>query len=67
MDFGARTHPKRATIDAVITRADGTQVNLGVVDAYYKNPVKQWWWNTIGKRRAHLKIARANQALREEK
>ena len=30
---------------ATITRADGTVEELGVIDAFYKNPLKQLIWN----------------------
>lgn len=50
-----------ATISAVITRADGTVVDVGVIAAGYANPLKQLWWNQVGKRLAERRIARANR------
>lgn len=41
----ARAKPKMATIEATITRADGTVERLGVVSYYHRNPLKQLWWN----------------------
>jgi hypothetical protein len=40
----AKTDVKEATISAVVIRADGTREELGVVSAYYKNPVKRALW-----------------------
>ncbi len=36
---------KTATIEAVITRADGRIERLGVVSYYHRNPLKRWWWH----------------------
>ena len=35
---------KWATIEATITRADGTVETLGCVSYYHKNPLKRWAW-----------------------
>jgi hypothetical protein len=35
---------KEATIEAVIIRADGTRVPLGVVSYWHRNPLKRWAW-----------------------
>lgn len=35
---------KRASIRAVITRADGSKEDLGVVSYWHKNPVKRAWF-----------------------
>jgi hypothetical protein len=37
-----RSDIKEAEICAVITRADGTQVQLGRVAYYHRNPLKRW-------------------------
>ena len=36
--------PKEITMSAVVIRADGTRVDLGVVSYYHKNPVRRLWW-----------------------
>lgn len=36
---------RKATVEAVITRADGTKENLGVIAAYHRNPIKRWAHN----------------------
>lgn len=43
-DMHAKTDVKEATIAAVVIRADGTTENLGVVSAYYRNPIKRAMW-----------------------
>ena len=35
---------KEATIEMVITRADGTIENLGVVSYWHRNPLKRLAW-----------------------
>ena len=35
---------KEAQITATITRADGTVVELGVIDYWHKNPIKRIIW-----------------------
>lgn len=47
-------------IRMVKTRADGTQIDLGVVSADYTNPVRQLWWRAWGKRRADARIRAEN-------
>jgi len=36
-------------------------VNLGVVSASYRNPIRQFWWNHIGQPLAERRIRRANR------
>jgi hypothetical protein len=36
---------KEAQISAVIIRADGTKVDLGVVSYWHKNPLKRILWS----------------------
>lgn len=36
---------KSVSIRAVKIRADGTQVDLGVISAWHRNPLVRWWWN----------------------
>lgn len=47
---------------AVITRADGSVEDLGVVAATYKSPFRRLWWRIHGKPRADQRIARANRS-----
>lgn len=35
---------KKATIEAVVTRSDGSVERLGVVSYYSRNPLKRWLW-----------------------
>jgi hypothetical protein len=30
-------------VSAVVTRADGTVEDLGIVSYWHKNPIKRWW------------------------
>jgi hypothetical protein len=46
---------------AVITRADGSVEDLGVIAATYKNPLRRVWWRIWGKPRATRRIDRANR------
>jgi hypothetical protein len=43
-DMHAKTDVKEATIEAVVIRADGSREDLGVVSAYYRNPIKRAMW-----------------------
>ena len=40
----AVSNVKEIQVEAVITRADGTVVRLGVIDYYHKNPLKRLIW-----------------------
>lgn len=42
VESGAR----EATIEMIVTRADGTVENLGVVTYWHRNPLKRLWWRT---------------------
>lgn len=35
---------KEATVSIVVTRANGTVENLGVVSYWHRNPLKRLWW-----------------------
>ena len=39
-----RQKTKVATLSAVITRADGTIENLGVISYYHRNPLRMLLW-----------------------
>jgi hypothetical protein len=52
-----------ATLHMVVTRADGTVEDLGVVAAQYKNPLRQLWWEVVGARLSARRIKRANRGL----
>lgn len=49
---------------AVVTRADGTVVDLGVISATYRNPLKQAVWTYVRKPLASRRIRRANRSVR---
>lgn len=36
---------KSAQMSAIITRADGTVENVGVIAYWHRNPLKRWAWN----------------------
>lgn len=56
--------PCDAVIRAVITRADGSTVDLGVVDASYElTPELQVWWESTGKALADERARQANEQL----
>jgi len=41
---------RRASISAVITRADGTVENLGRIAFYHRNPIINWFGNLFVRR-----------------
>lgn len=43
---GIITHirPRQAEISAVITRADGSVEELGVISYWHRNPIRRWAW-----------------------
>ncbi|MEU1800889.1 hypothetical protein [Streptomyces sp. NPDC019937] len=58
----ARANAHRA-IDhhLVITRADGTTLDLGRVDYWHRNPLRRAWWRLWGLPRSRRRIRAANQ------
>lgn len=36
---------REAIITAVVTRADGTVEDLGMVSYWHRNPIRRWWHN----------------------
>jgi hypothetical protein len=45
MNVNTNSNVKESSFHAVITRADGTIEDLGVISYYHKNPLKRWIWN----------------------
>ncbi len=46
MEVGQGFGPvKKAEIEAVIIRKDGTRVDLGRIAYWHKNPLRRWAWN----------------------
>lgn len=43
-DLGARGKPRMISINAVVTRADGTVEDLGVVSYWHKSPWRRLVW-----------------------
>lgn len=39
------TKVTESSLSAVVTRADGTVEDLGVISYYHRNPLKRWWWH----------------------
>ena len=50
------------SLSHVVTRADGTVMNLGVVSYWSKNPAKRLRWRLIGKPAADRRIRKFNAA-----
>ncbi|MFJ5217185.1 hypothetical protein ACIP98_20985 [Streptomyces sp. NPDC088354] len=64
MSAGRADVPLSTELHMVITRADGTVEDQGVVSAQYRNPVRQAWWQLVGRRLANRRIARSNRRRR---
>ena len=58
--------PTSASHRAVVTRANGEVVDLGVVSYWHKNPLKRLRWRLIGKPAADRRIARFNASQPKE-
>lgn len=52
--------PHTATFSAVITRADGTVEDVGLVAAGYENPIRQFWWDHVGQKLTKRRIRNIN-------
>jgi len=57
--------PASAELRMVVTRADGTVIDHGVVSAAYRNPLRRWWWRHIGQPLATRRIARSNRGRQQ--
>lgn len=55
----------RTEVRAVITRADGTVQDCGLISAKYRNPIRQAYWVLVGSRLAHRRIRRINRTHQE--
>lgn len=44
MSFRAEGNVREGSLTAVVTRADGTVEQLGVIAYYHKNPLRRLWW-----------------------
>jgi hypothetical protein len=44
MNVDAKSGAKEISFSAIITRADGTVEDLGVISYYNNNPFKRWIW-----------------------
>ena len=51
---------------AVITRANGDVVDLGVISYWHKNPLRRAAWRMFGQPRANRRIARFNASQPKE-
>lgn len=45
LDTATKSKAKSAQISAIITRADGTVENVGVIAYWHRNPLKRWAWH----------------------
>lgn len=43
----ARAKAQRASVHAVVTRADGSTENLGMIAYYHRNPLRRWIVNAF--------------------
>lgn len=50
----AHAKAQRASVHAVITRADGRVQNLGIIAYYHRNPVWRWIVNALISTRRRL-------------
>lgn len=57
--------PSEAVLRMVVTRADGTIHDHGIVAAHYKNPIRQAWWRYVGQPLANRRIRRSNRTTKE--
>jgi hypothetical protein len=64
--FTATHQPSFVEISAVITRADGTVQDLGLVHARYRSPFKHMWWRLVRRPAANRRIKRANRSATTE-
>ena len=53
--------PTSMELHVVVTRADGTVHDLGVVSATYRTPWRRTWWHLIGRHTARHRITKANR------
>jgi hypothetical protein len=53
--------PSEAELRMVVTRADGTVHDHGVVSAHYTNPIKEAWWLLVRRPLANRRIRRSNK------
>ncbi len=44
MQFFGVGRPQMVSVEAVVTRADGTVEDLGVIAYYHRNPLRRWAW-----------------------
>jgi len=49
MDEHPHLKPTRVEWHAVVTRADGSVEDHGVVSAYYRNPLRRLWYRVMRK------------------
>ncbi|WP_393075349.1 hypothetical protein [Streptomyces sp. LN704] len=55
--------PHSSELRMVVTRADGTVHDHGVVDAHYRNPLKQAWWILVRRPLANRRIRVSNRTV----
>lgn len=58
----AEVKARHGVLRAVITRADGTVEDAGIVSASYASPIRQLWWVLVGRPAANRRIRRINRA-----
>ncbi|MEV6833491.1 hypothetical protein AB0N17_03000 [Streptomyces sp. NPDC051133] len=60
----AKASHRTVRTEFVITRADGTLVNLGVGAYWHRNPLRRAWWRLWGQPRFTRRARAANRAAR---
>lgn len=50
----ANAKAQRASVHAVVTRADGTVEDLGMIAYYHRNPLRRWLVNAFIAVRRHF-------------
>jgi hypothetical protein len=58
---GAKADPRTASTSFVLTRADGTVIDLGVGAYWHRNPLRRLWWRLWGQPRFKRRAAAANR------
>jgi hypothetical protein len=60
--YDAEAKSRVTSLSAVVTRADGTVVDLGVIERTCPDPFRQWWWRHVGKPLSERRIAAFNES-----
>ncbi len=53
--------PVDGELHAVVTRANGEVVDLGIISATYRKRWRRWWWEQVRRPLANRRIRRFNE------